>query len=55
MLVGGVEEEDCTAEQSTVMPLWTDSEEGARVISGRDAASPLSETARNIVVGSFVA
>lgn len=55
MLVGGVEEDDCTAEQSTVMPLWIDSEEGARVISGRDAVSSCSEIAKNIAVGSSVA
>jgi hypothetical protein len=54
-LVGGVDEEDGTAEQSTVMPLLIDSEDGARVISRRDGAPSPSDTAKNIVVQRYVA
>lgn len=55
MLVGGVEDDDCAPEQSTVMALLTDSVEGARVISGRDEASSLREAAKSIVVSLYVA
>jgi hypothetical protein len=53
MLVGGVEEEECAFEMSTVMTLFIESEEDARVASSvlgaLGEATILSSSAENIV------
>jgi len=55
MLVGGVEEDDGAFEASTVMTLWVDSEDEARVASSRlgvpDAAPSLSSRVENMALG----